>query len=309
MRNLALVAMFITASVLTACGDDGNDSPLDPVDAAPAGPACDPLANTGCAADEKCSLVVEATDPVLLSRTACVPDGAVALGDACTTAFANAGPLAQGLGFDNCAGGAFCVRNVCTEICELDTARDIDTCPDGVKACGLYTDIFDDVTAANVGLCDPICDPFDAVSCGAEEACYLSLFTGAATCSSNQSALALGTQCTGLNSCDSGLGCILQNPQQQLSCTPYCKTGDGLTLAGESCSVALGGVGTAQCVQINRFYNNIPKVGDEFGMCVDCADPQFSMNPGCMAQTATDAVQSSPAAWRLSLDGQQSLLH
>ena len=309
MRNLALVAMFIMASVAIGCGDDGDDGSLPAVDAAPTGPPCDPLANSGCAADEKCSLVVEATEPVLLSRTACVPDGDVAIGDACTTAFANAGPLAQGQGFDNCVGGAFCVRDVCTEICELDIAQNIDTCPDGVKACGLYTDIFDDVTSVEVGLCDPVCQLFEVDSCAAEEACYLSLFTGAATCSSNRSQLAAGTECSGLNACNSGLGCILQDQQQQLSCTPYCQTADGLTLAGETCAAALGGVGTAECVQINLFYNNVSRVGDQFGMCVDCANPQFSMNPGCTAQSAAGAGAKSSAPWSLSDTGQLSLPH
>lgn len=280
MRKLVVLVVSLSLGSLTACG--GGDGATDPIGNLP----CDPLANTGCADGEKCSILVEAIEPAIMSRTACVPDGAVAVGDACTSAFANPGQLADGQGFDDCAGGGLCLNGLCTEICQLeiaaDPADDIDTCPAGQKVCGLFSGIFQDAESIDLGGCAPLCDLFDAESCGEREACYLSLVNGAATCSTNTVGGAIGQTCSGLNSCGEGLGCVLENASDQLLCTPYCKADDGTTVSGADCSILLGPQATdVRCLQINSFYNNVQRVDDSLGMCVDCGDSEFSGREAC----------------------------
>src|SRR5688500_4614995 len=110
MRKLALVAFLASAGALAACSssdddddvnvgddDDGDDEPG--VDAGPDPVACDPVAQTGCAAEEKCTWLVEQVDPDYLARSACVPNGATAIGAACTS-----GEMMPGAesGYDDC---------------------------------------------------------------------------------------------------------------------------------------------------------------------------------------------------------------
>src|SRR5687768_11223860 len=57
-----------------ADGDETEDPPP---------PACDPVAETGCRADQRCTWVRLAGSPPT-GATACVADGTVPLGGACT---------------------------------------------------------------------------------------------------------------------------------------------------------------------------------------------------------------------------------
>jgi hypothetical protein len=53
--------------------------------------------------------------PERLGKIACVPDGSVGLGGACSF-----GPVGETTGFDNCAGGFICSEGICADICALD---------------------------------------------------------------------------------------------------------------------------------------------------------------------------------------------
>jgi len=282
MRKLVIpvVCVVVALGYLAACASS-NTSDIEP-----SGPPCDPLLNVGCGDGEKCSLLVESVLPQPRTRTACVPNGEARVGQDCTSAFANPGSPDEGLGFDDCRGGSLCLNGVCTEICQqviaINPANDIDTCPDGEKACGLFSDVFEDVTDAEIGACATICDLFDPVECRAREGCYLSLVNGEATCATDAIGGELGEPCAGLNSCMAGLGCVLENASDRLQCAPYCKVADGTTAAGGDCAEALGPTaGDPRCIQINTFYDNVERVDDSLGMCVDCGDAEFSDRQAC----------------------------
>src|SRR5688500_6936904 len=53
-------------------------------DGSPEASACNPVTQQGCAEGEKCSWIVAQVAPTFLGQTACVRDGNVPLGGACT---------------------------------------------------------------------------------------------------------------------------------------------------------------------------------------------------------------------------------
>jgi hypothetical protein len=117
MKKLILGAVF---ALLAACGGGGDDDvTLDPdANSGPdAAAACDPVAQTGCADNEKCTWI-RVTDT--LGRLGCSPDGTVAAGADCTR-----GPNGDTTGYDDCAAGNLCVEGVCRAQC-VDGA-----CPSG----------------------------------------------------------------------------------------------------------------------------------------------------------------------------------
>ena len=145
MTKLALAALLIG---LAACGGGGHEI-LD-VDAAPEVPLCDPRAQTGCEAGEKCATRFLQTTPTELAEIACVPDGTVALDAMCMY-----GP-AGGTGYSNCKAGGECVNGVCKQIC--DHQGGAPAC-DANHACSRYDNIFESNNMAVAGVCDPKCDP------------------------------------------------------------------------------------------------------------------------------------------------------
>src|SRR5690349_13662761 len=86
MKTLAFAALFMGATGLLACGGGGDDDGPDfPADAMPGGgEACNPVTQQGCAEGEKCSWIVAQVTPTFLGQTACVRDGNVDLGGACS---------------------------------------------------------------------------------------------------------------------------------------------------------------------------------------------------------------------------------
>lgn len=180
MKKLAFGALFTgLLSVVAACGG-GDSAPDAPdlcvgdncvdgggdVDATPP-LACNPVAQTGCEADQKCTwiTVLDGTeeDPDGVGLVGCVDNGAVAIGDACTS-----GEPGETTGFDNCARGGYCIAGTCQEIC-TDAP---DSCDSATSACGRYTGVFNDTNPV-IGVCDFKCDPVDqtrlfddAANCG-----------------------------------------------------------------------------------------------------------------------------------------------
>lgn len=125
----------------TVCLCDANN-----VDARPI-PSCDPIAQTGCLANEKCTWIIGQVTPTTVGFIFCAPlDGnEVNAGESCV--LGEPGPR----GFDDCARGAVCVDHTCKAICDLDAAEGCAA----QQSCVQHEDLFlrDNVVVA--GVCEP----------------------------------------------------------------------------------------------------------------------------------------------------------
>jgi hypothetical protein len=111
------------------------------------GTVCNPVAQTGCAAGQRCAWIWTGQNA---GHNACLADGAATLGGACTV-----GPDGETTGFDNCKKGTSCVSGVCKTICSTTP----DSCPVNY-ACDRYTSSpFDLDGTMNIGFCDSTCNP------------------------------------------------------------------------------------------------------------------------------------------------------
>jgi hypothetical protein len=201
------------AAVTDAATDAAADARVDaPTDAATdAWPyACDPfqpVGAQGCGPGWKCSWVQTQETPVPLGQLGCVPDGAVALGEACVH-----GPPGPSTGYDDCAAGGICINAVCSDICGFDGTADT-SCAVGYN-CARYAGVFqngpDEYFA---GACQLGCDPLtqlrtDGTSCGVNQGCYiLSDATATITVCAGAGTTAVGGEIVGMayaNSCVPG---------------------------------------------------------------------------------------------------------
>jgi hypothetical protein len=253
--------------------DQAPDAGAAP-DAEPSSGPCDPLAQLGCGDGDKCTYVIDSTEP-LAGHTGCVPAGAVAEGAACTSA------VASGTGYDDCAAGLFCGNDgACTEICNAQTDGNCDGDETCVAMSGLFLDLSD------AGLCQPACDPLASpTGCEPGAGCYLSISTGqttcAATCPDNPvcdagyskpdnldgdcAGAGWGTQdcyCECQDCCAPGYGCVLTTGSASV-CAYLC---DASASGGPDCSGS--SVAGLSCEQISSYYEGIGQnVPPELGMC------------------------------------------
>jgi hypothetical protein len=162
MQKLALCAVF---TALVACGGN-NDSKVHIVTDSGSGSdaTCNPLAQTGCNANEKCTWIydlVSADGTNVLGHVGCAPDGDKAVGAQCTRNAAGT------QGWDDCTKEGFCKAKrelimgggtgVCEQICDNNGG---DPMCGTDAACVAYHNIFE-VSSMNVaGVCDVKCDPF-----------------------------------------------------------------------------------------------------------------------------------------------------
>ena len=299
MRILVLVA---------AAGCGAGDAPAG-ADAAVAG--CDPLAQIGCAPGEKCGVILPPSDGN--GATDCVPDGAVAEGEACQLI-----ERADGSRIDDCAGPLVCgPEGVCTPPCIFGERG---SCGQAAT-CIRVNRYFEDVVGDGVGLCVPQCDPLDPAStCSEGRGCYPYFPTAEFLCAAPAAGapeLLFMDECEPqsrpgicfLNSAPIGAVAFLAlDYEQQGSGTPrvspFCRaisthsqTADPeVTAAGDPtlrCGAALLGSGGAQCRHINSMYSN-PELGlipDGVGLCV----PTGSSSPAGV--NYNDAVAFDLAAW------------
>jgi hypothetical protein len=224
----------------TSGRDAGTDAALTP---------CDPLAQTSCLSNERCSWV--ATSPTA-GHAGCLPDGAVAQGGACA-----AGAYGETTGFDNCRRGLACANGQCQPICK--------TSPDSCGAhfvCTNYSSVFYSNGTSVAGVCAPTCNPLKqtrdydgAAACGTPTAgspalgCYgKSVFTCAKVVYPNNKsdAPAAGPSSGGfyLNGCAPGYLPVLRTiGSTETICVALCQPGP--TSVGSTAQ--LGGVSPYTC--------------------------------------------------------------
>jgi hypothetical protein len=106
---------------------------------------CDPNDQITCPTTERCSWVA---DSPTAGFPACLPDGTVEQGGACT-----AGPYGA-TGFDDCKRGLACANAQCQPICKTSN----DTC--GAHfLCTNYSSVFTSGGSTIAGVCAPTCNP------------------------------------------------------------------------------------------------------------------------------------------------------
>jgi hypothetical protein len=302
-------------------GTSGHDAGSD---AAPA--PCDPLMQTTCLSNERCSWV--ATSPTA-GHAGCLPDGTVAQGGACV-----AGAYGEATGFDNCRRGLACANGQCQPICK--------TSPDSCSAhfvCTNYSSVFYSNGTTVAGVCAPTCNPLKqtrdydgAAACGTPAAgspalgCYgKSVFTCAKVVYPNNKAdaPAAGPSSGGfyLNGCAPGyLPVLTQIGGTATICVALCQPGptsvgniaqlDGVT--PYTCTAA-GAPAPHECrywwwLQNTSSLSFPDALSNTMGFCIDTkyytADPKgldTAPYPSCTALSSTahtyDATLTDAQYW------------
>ncbi|HEX3766663.1 MAG TPA: hypothetical protein VHW23_48545, partial [Kofleriaceae bacterium] len=177
MKNLILGAAAVVVAFGAACGGGGKPQLLDAgIDAQM---VCNPIAQTGCMANEKCTWLVDAdanstTMTPEVGHVGCVATAAAAIADgmACTNAKAGVSS-----GADACVKGDICISSVCKPICDpqLASGAGAGAC-DSTHACISYRGVFESTGIASAGACEVGCDPLTqqlatshAEACGAAD--------------------------------------------------------------------------------------------------------------------------------------------
>jgi hypothetical protein len=162
MKKLALGALFV--GLLAACGGGSGDNKIKVIDSSIDSPpvgTCSPLTQMGCQASEKCTWIIDATDPMYVGHVGCVPNGAKNVGDACTFGAAGA------TGYDDCKAGGVCsafgtpgTNGTCKQICDNQGGNPM--C-DASHVCVTYSRLFSTgaTSPAAAGVCDLACDPLN----------------------------------------------------------------------------------------------------------------------------------------------------
>ncbi len=268
-------------------------------DAGPGGGSsqCDPLAQEGCGAGEKCTWIRTGTASYQ-GRTTCVRDGDVGIGGACIETCIPEGSTAIGepcseenqpdpeattpiIATDDCAGAGVCTRGRCRAACSASCAASCDS------LCEYSYPRFDDL-GTTVGVCSQECDPV-AQGCGDGLGCYAQEPYGAvSTCElAGDAELVQGTSCPAADcsfwSCAPGLGPWLPGEGGVL-CTTFSTPidtylddpdGDGVGAlignavgpAGGDCGEARIGVTGHQSRFLQAFLGD-NETPDTLGICV-----------------------------------------
>lgn len=155
MNKLALSALI--AAFAAACGGGSDKPKLIDAQEGDAGMTleCDPLkpeGMTGCAAGQKCGWKILQEMPAVVGTIACVPNGGIAIGQAC--AYGAAGES----GFSDCVAGSECVAGTCKALCNNTDAAAAPAC-DEQHACSQYNNLFEVADTTYAGICDVKCDP------------------------------------------------------------------------------------------------------------------------------------------------------
>jgi hypothetical protein len=169
------VSSGVAVVLLVACSSKGppGNAPIDAPRYGTEDPSwldtCNPVSQTGCSPDQKCTwdrVAAGAGSPI--GEIACVPAGTKQLGQACR--FGAAGAVT---GYDDCASGLICdapvdldgTTGVCAAICDSSAlAGEAGACATGF-ACDLREHVFlNSGEPPNlIGMCDHTCDPLTDV--------------------------------------------------------------------------------------------------------------------------------------------------
>lgn len=272
MRRIGTAALGAVAFGLLSCGG-GSSEPDAFIDEDAEPENCNPISNTGCNPTEKCTFVVEQTDPIV-GHIDCQPDGNVGLGGVCLRDAET--------GVDDCEGGLLCTDGVCNELC---TAAP-DSCPTD-QTCIHQVGIFSD---SNLGMCEPPCDLF-AQDCADEETCYLLLERDgyptvcfetvpepepeSGGCGDGAAPATQDQCCSFVNTCEPGYGCVQPPRPDQLTgheCAYFCDP-TGTTGGPTDCTAP--GPGPApdfECIPVNKFFSDVEGLPDSVGFCITTAE-------------------------------------
>jgi hypothetical protein len=331
MKKLALGALF--AGLIAACGggsdskktivvvdSGGTDAPL----------TCNPLMQTGCAATEKCTWIIDATTPMYVGHIGCVPDGSAAVGGSCMFGAAGA------TGYDNCTKGGVCSafgtpgnQGTCKQVC--DNQGGAPMC-DANHVCVTYSKLFSTgaTSPAAAGVCDLACNPladndFDG-SAGSN------VKTGT-TCGSNYQIGCYGIPSQGTPPATgwSCTGDINSNPDKNLRHRAECSTATGcadtdMTIYVNSCNQGYlplfresTAVSTAVCIAMCKpadCYDGAGGhcgVGSSQGIYINqpgaaphrCHLPDISVGVGSSSISKTESCEY---LWREEVDGSGNFL-
>jgi len=257
-------------SSFTTCGNDVID----------AGEACDG-SDTGCVGGT-CDLTLCTCSNECASSLDC--GGLQCVGGLCATACATSAECGQGKSCSglvsvgenkaavcieqNPAGGSpllapcsqneectslLCVVGECTVACQTD-----DDCGGG--QCESFSGLPD--------LCQPRCDAIAQDCPNESDACYpiATYQSGTTVCGVPYGTNTQGQDCSYINDCLKGYGCVLPNDPNSatgLVCAFLC---DALDAGGPTCADGPGAGFT--CVALNDFYN-MSEFAPNLGMCVD----------------------------------------
>lgn len=259
------------------------------------GTSCDLITSAGCESGEKCAEIIESVAP-FVSRTSCVPNGAVPTGGECNQ-------CEEGrTGYDNCSSGNSCFNGRCREICQSGPP---DTCRSEGEPVSEGSYCMRPFGFDEVGVCISTCSPTETMTiegavlhneCAEDEGCYLNASRGTASCAAEVQEAESQTQnedCFGptfggcyLNGCASGFdGLLSDRPEDPTGthCARYCspanahsaEQSDVQGLSGQCETAALdllGGTnGVAQehqCRFVQSFSSDTELVSEGVGMCV-----------------------------------------
>lgn len=170
MKNLILGAALV--ALAAACGGGGKPQLIDA--AVDAQFICNPVAQTGCMAGEKCTWIVDVDATMTddeVGHIDCVPLAATPTPDgaACADAVSNVNG-----GADTCVAGDLCISGKCKPICDPQTGAGgsaAGACPTDF-ACTTYAGVFSVGGPAVAGVCEPACDPLtQQLKVGGAQAC------------------------------------------------------------------------------------------------------------------------------------------
>jgi hypothetical protein len=154
-----------------------------------------------------------------------------------------------------------------------------------LRTCVHVAGIFED---KNTGLCNPPCDLFGQ-DCENLESCYLLLDrpgypTACAPpvpepgeelggCGDGSTVGTHGSCCRFTNTCAQGYGCVQPTApdEEGLVCAYYCDPTGSVSGAPTDCTAGPGPAPDFACIQVNRFFTDVPELPDWVGFCIDTA--------------------------------------
>jgi hypothetical protein len=168
------------------------------------------------------------------------PQCGCAIAETCDVSTSNAaettcvGPAGNGVGGSLCANTGSCARGLTclySGTCHAFCAQADQACADG----GMCLQLRDQADAAvpNALVCEIACQLQDTAGCGAGGACYPSMQHAGITDCYRAGMGTLGANCTYLNDCAAGLGCVGSGSGQ---CKHWCRAGNGADCGGQICS-------------------------------------------------------------------------